>query len=84
LIDLIEVKLNLTNINNKKFEIESKFEVQLLNKNIPRGMSVNIDQEVVKNLLRVKGAVAMKEAMKFADSKKYEEGENLLKMMEEQ
>lgn len=78
LVDLIEANLTINNINKDQFFMRKTYSLPVINENLPSSFTtVNVNEEVIKNLLRVKGVETMHEAMTFADNKKYEEGENL-------
>ena len=64
------------------FSISKKLTIEVINKDLENEIKPN--DEVIKNLLRVKGAIAIKEAQVLADVQNFEEGENLLKTMQDQ
>lgn len=81
-LDILEAKFTVSNIQNQKFHIKKLLNVEVINEFNEKVITQN--EEVLKNLQRVKGAEAMKEAMVFADNQNFESGENLLKEIEDQ
>ena len=81
--DILEAKLTVSNIENQKFEMSKSLKIEIINE-LDLEQVITQNDEVIKNLMRVKGAEAMREAMIFANNKNYQSGENLLKEIETQ